>query len=281
MFRSATEDNTDLYADSVSEFLSNCIGDVVPTVTIETYPNQKLWVDGDIRIKLKVGSNQFNHGKRSGDMAEQKQCSNSLRRAIKQAKCRYSDKVESQFNGSGMRRMWQGLQEITDHKNSHVTDINVTLPGKLNTIFEDNTVPPSQTFHKDCGPHPSFSMANMSKTFTLVNPRKAAGPDGIHSHVLRTCTDQLTVVFTDIFSCSLSQSVAPTCFKMATIVPRPKKAKVTELNDYRPIALTSVTIKCFERLVKDHITATPGPQMMQSPSHCTLPYPVWTKRIPM
>ena len=52
------------------------------------------------------------------------------------------------------------------------------------------------------------------------------------------------------------QYVVPTCFKMATIVPVPKKAKVTELNDYRPVALTSVIMKCFERLVKDHITST-------------------------
>ena len=43
---------------------------------------------------------------------------------------------------------------------------------------------------------------------------------------------------------------------MSTVVPVPKKAKVTELNDYRPVALTSVIMKCFERLVKDHITST-------------------------
>ena len=35
-----------------------------------------------------------------------------------------------------------------------------------------------------------------------------------------------------------------------------KKAKVTERNDYRHVALTSVIMKCFERLVKDHITST-------------------------
>ena len=58
------------------------------------------------------------------------------------------------------------------------------------------------------------------------------------------------------FNRSLSQSVVPTCFKMATIVPVPKKAKTTELNDYCPVALTSVIMKCFEKLVKDHITST-------------------------
>jgi hypothetical protein len=64
------------------------------------------------------------------------------------------------------------------------------------------------------------------------------------------------LVFTDIFNRSPSQSAVPTCSKRATIVPVPKKAKVTELNDYFPVALTSIIMKCFERLVKDHITST-------------------------
>ena len=33
----------------------------------------------------------------------------------------------------------------------------------------------------------------------------------------------------------------------------PKKAKATCLNDYRPVAPTSVAMKCFERLVMAHI----------------------------
>ena len=36
----------------------------------------------------------------TGNMAENKQCSYSFRKAIKEAKCWYRDKVESQFNGS-------------------------------------------------------------------------------------------------------------------------------------------------------------------------------------
>jgi hypothetical protein len=43
---------------------------------------------------------------------------------------------------------------------------------------------------------------------------------------------------------------------MSTIVPVRKNAKESELNDYLPVALTSVTMKCNERLVKDHITST-------------------------
>jgi hypothetical protein len=181
-------------------------------------------------------------------MTEYKQCRYSLHKAIKQAKRQYRDKVVSQFNG-----MWQCLQSNTDYKKktSPATDQDVLLPDKLNFFahFEDNTVPLTLPSTKTCGL--SFTAANVSKTFKCVNPRKAAGPDGIPSRILRTCADQLASVFTDIFNQSLSQSAVPKCFKRATIVPLPKKAKVTELNAYLPVALTSVNLMSQEGQ-KDH-----------------------------
>ena len=126
MFQSATENNIDLYAASVSSFINNCIGDVVTIVTIKTYPNQKPWMDGGNRAKLKAQSTAFNHGKMTGNMNEYNYSlrNYSLRKAIKQAKCRFRDKVEPQVKGSDMRLTWQGLQEIMDckNKNSHATD---------------------------------------------------------------------------------------------------------------------------------------------------------------
>ena len=97
--------------------------------------------------------------------------------------------------------MWQGLQSITDYKKktSPVTDQDVLLPDRLNNFFarfEDNTVPLTWPATKTCG-H-SFTAADMSETFKRVNPRKAAGPDGIPSRALRACADQLAGVFTDI-----------------------------------------------------------------------------------
>jgi hypothetical protein len=71
----------------VSEFIKRCIRDVVPTVTIKTYPNQKPWIDSGICAKLKARTTAFNHGKVTGNMAENKQCSYSLCKAIKKAKC--------------------------------------------------------------------------------------------------------------------------------------------------------------------------------------------------
>ncbi len=77
----------------------------------------------------------------------------------------------------------------------------------------------------------------------------AAGPDNIPGCVMKDCAEQLTDVLTDIFNTSLSQAVIPTCLKSTTIIPVPKKSPVSCLNDYRPIALTPIIMKCFERLV--------------------------------
>ena len=71
MFRITSNNNIDEYADSVSEFISKCIGDV-PTVSIKTFPNQKPWIDGSIRAKLKARTTAFNQGKVNGNMTEYK-----------------------------------------------------------------------------------------------------------------------------------------------------------------------------------------------------------------
>ena len=103
-------------------------------------------------------------------------------------------------------------------------ETDILRPDKLNTFarFEDITVPPLQPAPKGFGL--SFSVA-VSKTFTCVNPRKAASPDGIPSRVLRVCAERLTGVFTDIFKLYLSQYAVPTYFKMSIIVPVPKKQR--------------------------------------------------------
>ncbi len=54
-------------------------------------------------------------------------------------------------------------------------------------------------------------------------------------------------IFTRIFNRSLELCKVPSCFKRSTIIPVPKKPKITGFNDYRPVALTSVVMKSFEK----------------------------------
>ncbi|KAI3368296.1 hypothetical protein L3Q82_008008 [Scortum barcoo] len=58
---------------------------------------------------------------------------------------------------------------------------------------------------------------------------------------------------------SLELCEVPSCFKCSTIIPIPKKLSITGLNDYRPVALMSVVMKSFERLVLAHLKDITGP----------------------
>ncbi|KAK3549938.1 hypothetical protein QTP86_016875, partial [Hemibagrus guttatus] len=52
---------------------------------------------------------------------------------------------------------------------------------------------------------------------------------------------------------------SPRCFKRSTIILVPKKPKISGLNNYRPVALTSVVMKSFERLVLVYLKDITGP----------------------
>ena len=179
--------------------------------------------------------------------------------------------------------MWQGLQTITDYKGKHSRKLpsDTSLPDELNYFYarfeskNTETCMRAPAVKDDCVI--ALSAADVNNTFRQVNIHKAAGPDGLPGRVLRACADQLASVFTDIFNISLSEFVIQTCFKQTTIVPGPKNTKVTCLNNYRPVALTSVAIKCFERLVMAHINTIIPETLNPSLLHSTLPFPTWTK----
>ncbi|XP_061131044.1 uncharacterized protein LOC133151771 isoform X1 [Syngnathus typhle] len=95
--------------------------------------------------------------------------------------------------------------------------------------------------------------------FRRRKTRKAPGPDGVSPSCLKVCADQLAPTFARIFNRSLELCEVPSCFKSSTIVPVAKKAAITGLNDYRPVALTSVVMKSFERLVLNHLKEVTGP----------------------
>ena len=54
-----SSDGIEEYTTSVIGFINKCIDDVVSTVTVCTYPNQKLWITGNILTELKAKAGAF------------------------------------------------------------------------------------------------------------------------------------------------------------------------------------------------------------------------------
>ena len=58
MFRDSSN-GIEEYTTSVTGFINKCIENVVPTVTIRTYPNQKPWITGNLHTELKARAAAF------------------------------------------------------------------------------------------------------------------------------------------------------------------------------------------------------------------------------
>ncbi len=210
----------------------------------------------------------YNAGLLSGNMSEYKALCYALRRAVRAAKRRYRERIESHFQLNDSRRMWQGLKTICSSGNNFSAEVRADplLAEELNTFYgrlECNggsaTLPisVSGSSRQSSDDHVIIvSEDEVRRELKRVNVRKAAGLDGITGRVLRSCADQLAGLFTSIFNESLATSVVPTSFKKSVIIPVPKNSRPSCLNDYRPVALTSTVIKVFERLLKNHICSS-------------------------
>ena len=49
-----SSDGIEEFTTSVTGFINKCINDVIPTVTVRTYPNQNHWITGNICSELKA-----------------------------------------------------------------------------------------------------------------------------------------------------------------------------------------------------------------------------------
>nr|XP_049595883.1 uncharacterized protein LOC125980593 [Syngnathus scovelli] len=247
------------HRDTVLGYIQFCASNVTVTKTIRVFPNQKPWMCSQVRSLLRARDTAF----RSGDRALYSAARAELRRGVKRAKADHRQRIESHLSSNNGRKVWQGIQEITNFRGSaaQVEDQGAQLAEELNSFFarfgtsqQHSPVPalPPPPPSSDITPL-TVQEHKVRKVLLTVNPRKAAGPDGVPGKVLRACAEELAPTFTTIFNRSLALATVPPCLKTSTIIPVPKKSAISSLNDYRPVALTPVIMKCFERLVLQHI----------------------------
>ena len=251
--------NINAYTSAVVDYINTNTNSVTTLKQITTFPNQKPWMNRETCLLLKALDTSFG----SGDAQAYSTARANLKRGIKRAKQDYKLRIEEHFaNNSDSRRMWQGIQAITNYKSTKASPLisDASLPDELNTFYarfdRENTVTATKAALPANHQPLILSPTDVQAVLCRTNARKAAGPDGIPGRVLRACAVQLTGVLTDIFNLSLAQAVVPMCFKSTTIVPVPKHSSAVSLNDFRPVALTSIIMKCFERLVLAHVKST-------------------------
>ncbi len=230
----------------------------IPTRTHLTYNNDKPWFTAKLRQLRQAKEDAY----RKGDKVLFKQAKYTLEKEIRVSKRNYSGKLRNKFSSSDSASVWKGMKDITSYKTPSPSTLeNQQLADDLNEFycrFEKTPFTPPAT---PLSPTPALQISedDMRQVFKKNKRRKTPGPDGVSPACLKTCADQLAPIFTQIFNRSLELCEVPSCFKCSTIIPVPKKPKITGLNDYRPVALTSVVMKSFERLVLSYLKDSNGP----------------------
>jgi hypothetical protein len=103
---------------------------------------------------------------------------------------------------------------------------------------------------------------------------KATGPDKVSGVIIKRCASSLQTIFSCIFNMSLSMCRFPHLWKMGEVIPVEKKPLPAVDNDLRPVTLTAIVAKCFERIVLPKLMSYVKPildrlQFAYLPSRCT------------
>ena len=246
--------------DVVSAYINFCVDQVVSSKEVKIYPNSKPWVTKELKEMMTARQAAL----KEGDREKMKQLQKKIDNKIKAKKRQYSAKLEDNIQQGNSRQSWQYMSTITGHKKKKggiVTDSPETLANDLNTFYTRFDCHDFQAEQKlaltkvrELGGRPiTVEEEDVRKLFSKLNMRSAAGPDEVSGKVLRLCCGSLAQVFTRLFQQSFNDCYVPRLWKLSTIVPVPKKKAPAVMNDYRPVALTSIPMKCVERIALKHL----------------------------
>ena len=99
-----------------------------------------------------------------------------------------------------------------------------------------------------------------------INSNKAQGPDGLHGQILKKCAVGIAYPLSLIFKISYNTGCIPSEWKLANVVPVFKKGGKDNIENYRPISLTCLVMKTFERIMKDELLLRTG-DMLDTRQH--------------
>ena len=223
---------------------------------VKCFANNKAWITKDLKVLL----NRKKECLASKNREQLKLVQKEINTQIRISKYKYKVKVENMFKGD-TKLAWNGIKQLTGMKNSTVTpDVkNVDdFCENLNvfyTRFDKYDFSAVRScileFHRDINSTVKITEEDVIKCLKAIKPNKASGPDNIGGNVLKLCRESLAKILCNIFQQSLDNVKIPVLWKTSEIIPIPKKASPSCNNDYRPVALTSIMMKCLEKIVKN------------------------------
>ena len=248
--------------------LDQCIRVNIPTISIKS-KYRPPWFDSEMH-KLCIHKEKLR-------MKANKSGSEDELNKFKDARKEFRKKAKEKMNSFIADDPFDNENDIKKKFWSHVKATNKTsrIPETLyyrdkfchtpkdncelfNEYFADQFSKPSSynipiNFKNDSNYLYNISEVKVYNLLLSINPNKAAGPDNIHGQILKNCASSLANPLSRLFNLSYRSGNLPPEWKLANIVPIFKKGKKPNVQDYRPISLTSLVMKTFETCIRDKL----------------------------
>ena len=231
--------------------------------------NNCVWMDKKVKNLINYKKRLFKLVKtnRSEDNVNrlrlaEKKCKNAVRKAKKN----YEKKLSA--NGSNVKKFHAYIRSKTKikfpvgpiKKNGETITDNKKMANLLNqyfgTVFTKETNEPAPNCHISSNIKLETVVITQSKIIEKIKKLKvnsSPGPDGISVKLLQSHVNSLSLGLAIIYDNSIRTGKVPSDWKLANVTPIHKKGSKGNVENYRPISLTSIPCKILEAIIKDNI----------------------------
>ena len=265
------------------ERLKHCCEKNIPKITIKS-GFQPPWFDSEVfdkcrekeryrsDLKICVGDRQNREsltGEREAPSPKEISLDIKFKAARRQVNQLIRTKMRSNFSAdqsenSISKKFWSYVKATSNshripesvyyndlHRTDHTEQANL-----FNTFFYEQFSCPSN-YNIDINYNKNFDIQFEEQDVYMIlknlDPNKAPGPDKIHGKVLKSCAKSLAIPLTILFRTSYYTCTIPKDWKSANIVPVFKKGCKNNICNYRPISLTSLVMKVYERVIRSEL----------------------------
>jgi hypothetical protein len=101
----------------------------------------------------------------------------------------------------------------------------------------------------------TVSSVDVKLLLSKLDTSKSMGPDEIHPKILKflSTNDGFINAITTLFNTCISDETIPAIWKTAIVIPIHKKGSFHLSSNYRPVSLTCILCKIYEKFIRTHI----------------------------
>ena len=176
-----------------------------------------------------------------------------------------ADKLARRFLTKDSKKFWSEIKRLKGKTSAPIATTIGTATGHTNIaeLWRShycgllNSTPPSSISQQikntisKCEDTEIVSAQEVAVAVKDLKLGKSCGLDSLAAEHFRYASEKLHILLSLCFTCMLRHSYVPKCFSNTVIVPviKDKKGNVTDVDNYRPIAITSIASKILEKIL--------------------------------